>query len=326
MNKMKLLLGVILLFVAGVLAGSLGAGLYFQQRVNRFEGPGPQVPVRVQILLGRFSAELNLTRPQRAKIEEIVNDSQEQILALGREMLPEIEEINEESWELVKDQLNDDQKKKLDELYQRVRGFQDMGPLQPSETRRRRSTGPVDGDMKSRLNLTEEQYEKLHAILEDRGKEREKIQEKYRGQDSQDFLSLGNELRELDEDFEKRIGEILTEEQMRKYKETEEGRTDRSSRMKEGGTPSSRGPDTGSPRGTPEGGMPRGTPEGGIPSSRGPDTGSPRGTSEGGMPPGAPDAGMLPGMQDSGPPPGAPQNMPEGGIPPEETRRRTPPI
>ena len=258
MYKLKLISGVILLFFVGVLAGSLGTGIYFQQRVRRFTGPGPQVPVRVQILLGRFSDELDLTHSQRVKIEKIVSDSQEQILALGRELFPEIEEINEKSWESVKAELNDDQKKKLDELYQKMRGFRDMGPLQPSETRGKR-TGPLNGDMKARLDLTQEQDEKVRAIMEEREKEREKILEKYRGQDPQDYLSLGNEMREMNRIYEERLEEVLTEEQMKKYLETKDDRSDKSPRMPDT-EKLHRAPDEGKPPGIQNGGMHPGSP------------------------------------------------------------------
>jgi Spy/CpxP family protein refolding chaperone len=264
MNKFKLISGVILLFFAGILAGALGSGIYFKQRVERFSGPGPQVPVRVQILAGKFSKELDLTRDQRNEIEKIVEDSQEQILALGREMLPDIEEINEQSWELVKAELNDKQKEKLDELYQRMRGFRDMGPLQPYETRGKRGA-PANGDMKERLNLTEEQAEKVRTITEEIEKEKEEIQKKYREQDPQDYLSLGNEMRELDKVYEDRLGEVLTEEQMKQYLEStrEEDRTDKSPRTQEGkrlgmsedGGMSPGGPEEGRQPGMPEGRM-----------------------------------------------------------------------
>ena len=106
MNKIKLASGVILVFIVGVLAGSLGTGIYFKHRIGQFTAGGPTLPARAQILLDRFSNKLDLTDSQRADIEKIIKESQEKILALGRKTFPEIQEINEKSFALIKEELN----------------------------------------------------------------------------------------------------------------------------------------------------------------------------------------------------------------------------
>ena len=245
MNKFKLTAGVILLLIVGVLAGSLGTGIYFKKRVERFESGGPLVPERVRIVLGRFSDDLNLTKEQRDEIGKIVRESQEKMLALGRETLPQIEEINKQSLSSIQEKLNSEQKNKLDELYQRMKDFRKKSPGQatspqmthepapprggPEQIPRQRtsdvtlpnwtseSTPPQKDDMrfldalKDRLNLSQEQEAKVRSIMQESAREREKILEKYRG-----------DLVEIENSIEKSLSNILTKEQMEKYKTAKE--------------------------------------------------------------------------------------------------------
>ncbi len=227
MNKFKLAAGVILLLIVGVLAGSLGTGIYYKKRVERFESGGPPVSERVRIVLGRFSDDLNLTNEQRDEIGKIVRESQEEILALGREILPQIEEINEQTISSIQEKLNNEQKKKLDELYQRMEDFRKKYPKRETSPKRTHDAtlpnGTTDSTrpprdymrlveaLKDRLNLSQEQEAKVRSIVEESAKEREKVLEKFRG----DLIEIENSL-------EKGLSSILTKEQMEKYRTAKE--------------------------------------------------------------------------------------------------------
>ena len=121
MNKLKLATGVILLLIVGVLAGSLGTGIYYKKRVERFESGGPPVSERVRIVLGRFSEDLKLTDEQRTECEKIIKESQEELMTLGHSILPEIKKINEETFASINEKLTDEQKKELERLIQRMK-------------------------------------------------------------------------------------------------------------------------------------------------------------------------------------------------------------
>lgn len=241
MNKLKLATGVILVFLVGALAGALGSGIYYKQRVRLFEAGGPPMTARVQIVLERFSNKLDLTRAQRIELEKIVRESQEKILALGRELLPEIEKINEQSFALMRDALNSEQNKKLDVLYQRMKDFRGRFSNQPPPPQRPQEPAPrqriqepappqrtqesVIAEMKDRLKLTQEQEQKLRTIMETSAKERKEVMEKYRRQGPPDDSPLRRELRKIEKSVEKGLSDILTEEQMEKYRILqEEGR------------------------------------------------------------------------------------------------------
>jgi uncharacterized membrane protein len=128
MNKLKLASGVLLVFLVGVLAGSLGTGYYYQKRVAKFEAGGPPVQERIQIILGRFSNELDLTDEQRTEFEKIVKESQEKIVALGNKFQPEIKQINDDTFTSIKNKLTDEQKAKLETLIKRMEDVHDRFP------------------------------------------------------------------------------------------------------------------------------------------------------------------------------------------------------
>jgi hypothetical protein len=95
MNKTKLSIGVFLVFLVGVLAGSLGMGMYLKHQMKRFEPGGHPPPVRHGFIMKRLSRELDLTDAQRVEIEKIVKDSEAKFFAIRKKFMPEIEEIAE---------------------------------------------------------------------------------------------------------------------------------------------------------------------------------------------------------------------------------------
>jgi hypothetical protein len=128
MNKLKLASGVLLVFLVGVLVGSLGTGIYYKKRVEKFEAGGPPVQERIQIILGRFSNELDLTDGQRTEFEKIIKESQEKKIALGYKFQPEIKQINDDTFTSIKNKLTDEQKAKLETLIKRMDEVHDRFP------------------------------------------------------------------------------------------------------------------------------------------------------------------------------------------------------
>jgi hypothetical protein len=152
MNKLKLASGVLLVFLVGMLAGSLGTGYYYQKRVEKFEAGGPPVQERIQIILGRFSNELDLTDEQRTEFEKIVKESQEKIVALGNKFQPEIKQINDDTFTSIKNKLTDQQKAKLETLIKRMEDVHDRFPSgqrqqqrTPDQSRPQQQGGPEQG-------------------------------------------------------------------------------------------------------------------------------------------------------------------------------------
>jgi hypothetical protein len=117
MNKLKLGVGVLLIFALGALAGSLGTRLYVRERIVAFtRGDAPAVR-----MLKRISRELDLTQSQQEKIDKIVAEMQAELSDFRRRYHPEFVQIVDKTIELMKEQLNDAQKEKLDQLHERLK-------------------------------------------------------------------------------------------------------------------------------------------------------------------------------------------------------------
>jgi hypothetical protein len=275
MNKIKLASGVLLVFLVGVLAGSLGTGIYYKKRVEKFEAGGPSVQQRIQIITGRFSDELNLTSEQKAEFEKIVKDSQEKIVALGEKVFPEIKEINDKTFNSIRDKLTAEQKTKLDALLQRMTDVRsrfpsgqrrqekdqprpqqqttpEQGPPQANpeqslprampepgfgqgtlesmppkmgtgeSARPQKNYGRLARSLNELLNLSQEQDSKMRTRLEKLSKDQQDIFEKYK-EEKKDSSVEKNALQDIEKSFEKDLSNILTKEQMEKYRKAKEG-------------------------------------------------------------------------------------------------------
>jgi ATP-dependent Lon protease len=113
MKRWKLVSGLLLVFVLGILAGAFGARIYLK---DRFAHLRKDPKARQAFIMGKLSKELELTQDQKIKIGKIV----EQMGAKRREFYlknrPEIKRIMDEGFFQIKKELNNDQQKKLDEL------------------------------------------------------------------------------------------------------------------------------------------------------------------------------------------------------------------
>jgi hypothetical protein len=107
-------------------------------------------------MLQRIPRELDLTQSQREKIDKIVADTQAELFDFRRRYHPEFVRIVDKSIGLMKEQLNGEQKEKLDQLHERLkrrvrrRGFYRGG-------RKDEITAKTLLEEKERLGLTQEQ-------------------------------------------------------------------------------------------------------------------------------------------------------------------------
>jgi hypothetical protein len=274
MNKIKLAAGVLLVFLVGVLAGSLGTGVYFKKRVEKFEAGGPPVQERIQIIQGRFANELNLTDQQRADFEKIIKESQEKKVALGQKIFPEIKEINDKTFKSIRDKLTDEQKTKLDALIQRTNEVRNRFPSGPNRQDRkpdqagpqqstpgqnpsqaapeqslpgaglepgfgegspepvtpkgagepgrfRMGYGRLGRDLKNMLGLSQEQDSKVRTLLEKISKDQQNVFDKFKDE-KKDSAVVKKALQDTETSFEKELFNLLTKEQIEKYKKARE--------------------------------------------------------------------------------------------------------
>ncbi len=113
-KKIKIIAGVTAVFFLGVLAGSLGTGIYVKHRIGRFiKG---DLPERHAAIMKKLTARLELTDSQQAEIGKIVEDSLTELYAFRQKHSAESEAIIDRAVEKIKEKLNEDQRQKMDEL------------------------------------------------------------------------------------------------------------------------------------------------------------------------------------------------------------------
>lgn len=113
MRKWKLVTGVVLVFVLGMLAGSLGTHLYQRQWSERFwKDPA----VRRAVFLQRLTKKLELSEAQQKEFKTIVEDVDAKLQSLRRNSRAEIKSIIDESFTRMKEKLTPEQQKTLDEF------------------------------------------------------------------------------------------------------------------------------------------------------------------------------------------------------------------
>lgn len=129
MKRLKLIIGVTLVFLAGALAGSLGTGIYLRHKMEAFEGGTHGGPEMTSFLVKRFTHDLDLTQAQQAEVRKIIEESEEKIMAVRHQYLPEIKGIIDQNLALMREKLSPEQQKKLDKLREKLE--RSRGPIPP---------------------------------------------------------------------------------------------------------------------------------------------------------------------------------------------------
>jgi hypothetical protein len=113
MKRWKLVSGLLLVFVLGILAGAFGTRIYLK---DRFAHLRKDPKARQALIMRKLSRELELTQDQEIKVEKIVEQVGEKRREFFLKNRPKIKRIMDEGFLQIKKELNNDQQKKLDEL------------------------------------------------------------------------------------------------------------------------------------------------------------------------------------------------------------------
>jgi Spy/CpxP family protein refolding chaperone len=220
MNKTKLSIGVFLVFLVGVLAGSLGMGIYVKYQLEKFGPGGPPPPPRHGVIMKRLSRELDLTQTQRTELKKILEESEAKISAIRDQFMPKIEEIADQSFAAMKEKLNADQQKKLERIKEKIDNRFAKAIINSfSEDNKPEQ---ILSKLKKHLNLTKEQIAAVQPIIKREHERLETIVEKYREPHRPKIRFLLREIRELRESTDKQLENLLTETQMEKYREIQQ--------------------------------------------------------------------------------------------------------
>jgi hypothetical protein len=113
MKKWKLIAGVALVFVLGVLVGSLGTRFYHRDWSERFF---QEPSARKALILKKLTKDVGLTETQQREFRAIVEETDKKLEAFGLERRSAVKAILDESFSRMKEELDPEQQKKLDEL------------------------------------------------------------------------------------------------------------------------------------------------------------------------------------------------------------------
>jgi hypothetical protein len=118
--RWKLISGLLLVFVLGILVGSLTTGFYVKHRLAPFV---KDPKARKAFIMRKLTKELQLTSTQKSKIEPIV----EQMIEKRREYYlknrPQIRKIMDQGFDQIEEQLTDNQKEKLEKLREHFKKY-----------------------------------------------------------------------------------------------------------------------------------------------------------------------------------------------------------
>lgn len=121
---MKRVLAVICVFVSGVIVGLVGHDLHMKHMFDRMHH-FPRHD-KGDFIVKRMQKDLHLTEAQVNKIRPIIVESDRKMSELRETFHPKMKEILDLSIEQVKKELDDEQKKKLEKIHQRMKN---KGPV-----------------------------------------------------------------------------------------------------------------------------------------------------------------------------------------------------
>ena len=129
-SKLKFAASVSIVFFVGVLAGMLGASIYFETRIENIFHGGPPNGERV---LERLSEVLDLTPTQVEEIRPIIIGFDKKTFDLRRQFFPRMKHHLDQVRAQIRTKLNKKQKRKFDKINERLKKrFRGRPPSPPA--------------------------------------------------------------------------------------------------------------------------------------------------------------------------------------------------
>jgi Spy/CpxP family protein refolding chaperone len=112
MKKWKAILGVVAVFLLGMIAGGLLTFGVIRQMFPLAHGP----QARVEFIVRKMSRDLRLDAQQRRQLRAIVEEGQQEMKPVRQQMHPQVEAILDRADAKIRGILRPNQVKKFDEL------------------------------------------------------------------------------------------------------------------------------------------------------------------------------------------------------------------
>ena len=114
MKRSKPIIGVVLVFILGILCGSLAMHLLYKCRFETVFSSGTYS--REEGIVRRFDRKLNLDDRQEEQVRAIVHEAQQEIKTVRRRIRPETEAIIEKAQAKIRAILTPEQDKKFEQM------------------------------------------------------------------------------------------------------------------------------------------------------------------------------------------------------------------
>lgn len=114
MKNWKAILGVVGIFVLGILAGALITHRIYQKRIRAFVRGQAVVPAG--LIVRQLGGQLNLSADQRAKLLPIINDTRQRFQQIRSQAEPQVHETFQDTERRIRELLTPEQRIKFDKI------------------------------------------------------------------------------------------------------------------------------------------------------------------------------------------------------------------
>jgi hypothetical protein len=118
-TKIKLIAGIVALFIIGGGIGLLGDRLYMKHKLRRLTEVTPEQ--RKAYILQKYTKELHLTEAQQVEIRKIIDEKSDEIAQNTQRYKEDIDKIRQRYDERIKALLSSEQRQRYDEMKQRIK-------------------------------------------------------------------------------------------------------------------------------------------------------------------------------------------------------------
>ncbi len=211
MNKFKIISGILLVFLLGGITGSLATSIYMGNRFRTImQGPPAFL---IPKFISRLERELDLSAEQKVQIRKISAELREELNEFMEKNRPQAEEILDRHISSIKSVLQPDQQEKMEGIREKMK----QRWMRHGHGRNRgMNPEPILSDLRERLGLSEEQMRQIRPLIRENIRKQREMCGKGGPEGS---LPLPEDRWAYDPEMEKHMEKILTQEQMRRFRE-----------------------------------------------------------------------------------------------------------
>jgi Spy/CpxP family protein refolding chaperone len=130
-TKLKVIAGILVVFLLGTIIGALGTGVFVMRKMRQFAKEGPAL--QKAWFMKRLTRRLDLTEAQQPEVANILDQTEEEINEFMQKSFSEFAEIMQRRNAQLKEILTPEQQKKLDEMSERFHKNWQAGPFHKTQ-------------------------------------------------------------------------------------------------------------------------------------------------------------------------------------------------